>query len=59
MEANIIGGLRCVVLVHVFILPLMLGVGDGGAYPECHVAPYPLNMGKKKVSSSVVFCRDM
>ena len=25
-------------------------VGDGGAYPECHVAQYPLNMGKKKVS---------
>ena len=27
----------------------MLGIGDGGAYPECHVAQYPLNMGKKKV----------
>ncbi|PPQ66451.1 hypothetical protein CVT26_011209 [Gymnopilus dilepis] len=25
--------------------------GDGGAYPECHVAQYPLNMGKKKASS--------
>jgi len=24
-------------------------VGDGGAYPECHVAQYPLEMGKKKV----------
>lgn len=23
--------------------------GDGGAYPECHVAQYPLNLGKKKV----------
>ncbi|KAG6335482.1 hypothetical protein ID866_3610 [Astraeus odoratus] len=22
--------------------------GDGGAYPECHVAQYPLNLGKKK-----------
>ena len=23
--------------------------GDGGSYPECHVAQYPLGMGKKKV----------
>ena len=22
--------------------------GDGGAFPEIHVAQYPLNMGKKK-----------
>lgn len=21
--------------------------GDGGAYPECHVAQYPLEMGRK------------
>lgn len=26
--------------------------GDGGAFPECHVAQYPLGMGKKKVSTS-------
>ncbi|KAF8798147.1 pre-mRNA-processing protein 45 [Phlegmacium glaucopus] len=25
--------------------------GDGGAYPECHVAQYPLGMGTKKASS--------
>lgn len=25
--------------------------GDGGAYPECHVAQYPLDMGRKKASS--------
>ncbi|TFY60078.1 hypothetical protein EVJ58_g5374 [Rhodofomes roseus] len=25
--------------------------GDGGAYPECHVAQYPQGMGKKKASS--------
>ncbi|KAF8911069.1 pre-mRNA-processing protein 45 [Gymnopilus junonius] len=25
--------------------------GDGGAYPECHIAQYPLGMGKKKASS--------
>jgi SNW domain-containing protein 1 len=25
--------------------------GDGGAYPECPVAQYPLDMGKKKVTS--------
>lgn len=23
--------------------------GDGGAYPECHVAQYPLDLGRKKV----------
>ena len=23
--------------------------GDGGSYPECHVAQYPMEMGKKKV----------
>lgn len=23
--------------------------GNGGSYPECHVAQYPLGMGKKKV----------
>ena len=28
--------------------------GDGGAYPECHVAQYPLDMGKKKVSGVVL-----
>ena len=22
--------------------------GDGGAFPEIHIAQYPLNMGKKK-----------
>ena len=26
--------------------------GDGGAYPECHIAQYPLEMGRKKVSQS-------
>ncbi|KAG5354054.1 mRNA splicing protein [Termitomyces sp. Mn162] len=25
--------------------------GDGGAFPECHVAQYPLDMGRKKGSS--------
>ncbi|GJJ12538.1 hypothetical protein Clacol_006781 [Clathrus columnatus] len=24
---------------------------DGGAYPECHIAQYPLEMGRKKASS--------
>lgn len=23
--------------------------GDGGSYPECHIAQYPLEMGRKKV----------
>ena len=26
--------------------------GDGGAFPEIHVAQYPLNMGKKKATVS-------
>lgn len=31
--------------------------GDGGAYPECHIAQYPLDMGrKKKVGSSLIYC---
>ncbi|KAH9997579.1 SKIP/SNW domain-containing protein [Russula vinacea] len=25
--------------------------GDGGAFPECHIAQYPLDMGRKKASS--------
>jgi hypothetical protein len=29
-----------------FLPPLQ---GDGGAYPECHIAQYPLDMGRKKV----------
>jgi SNW domain-containing protein 1 len=28
---------------------LTLFTGDGGSYPECHVAQYPLDMGRKKV----------
>ncbi|KAG8867375.1 mRNA splicing protein [Serendipita sp. 405] len=27
--------------------------GDGGAFPECHVAQYPLGMGKKKVGVDI------
>ncbi|KAL7420264.1 mRNA splicing protein [Cryptotrichosporon argae] len=26
--------------------------GDGGAYPECHVAQYPLEMGRKKTAGA-------
>ncbi|GAA94259.1 hypothetical protein E5Q_00908 [Mixia osmundae IAM 14324] len=26
--------------------------GDGGAYPECHIAQFPLDLGRKKHSSS-------
>ena len=29
-----------------FLSPLQ---GDGGAYPECNIAQYPLDMGRKKV----------
>jgi hypothetical protein len=32
--------------LNVSYLPLQ---GDGGAYPECHIAQYPLDMGRKKV----------
>ena len=35
LEAEPIGGLE----------------GDGGAYPECHIAQYPLELGRKKVST--------
>lgn len=28
--------------------------GDGGAYPECHIAQYPLEMGRRKVSPGVL-----
>ena len=28
--------------------------GDGGAYPECHLAQFPLEMGRKKKVSIVV-----
>ncbi|EPQ30344.1 uncharacterized protein PFL1_01870 [Pseudozyma flocculosa PF-1] len=26
--------------------------GDGGSYPECHIAQYPLEMGRKKAGTS-------
>lgn len=29
---------------------LSLYAGDGGSYPECHVAQYPLDLGRKKAS---------
>lgn len=29
--------------------PLTSFLDDGGSYPECHVAQYPLEMGRKKV----------
>jgi hypothetical protein len=29
--------------------------GDGGAYPECHVAQYPLELGRKKVRRVIKF----
>jgi SNW domain-containing protein 1 len=29
--------------------------GDGGAYPECSIAQYPLDMGRKKVGPSIHF----
>jgi hypothetical protein len=39
--------------IHSLLTPIAyaLATGDGGAYPECHVAQYPLNLGKKKVRS--------
>ncbi|SCZ88113.1 BZ3501_MvSof-1269-A2-R1_Chr10-2g02432 [Microbotryum saponariae] len=30
----------------------MTDFGDGGSYPECHVAQYPLEMGRKSKSNS-------
>lgn len=32
-------------------------LGDGGSYPECHVAQYPLDLGRKKVSIFLLFLR--
>lgn len=29
--------------------------GDGGSYPECHIAQYPLEMGRKKAVSVLSF----
>jgi SNW domain-containing protein 1 len=29
--------------------------GDGGAFPEIHVAQFPLNMGKKKATVSTKY----
>lgn len=49
------GSRRCqrtlVPSVYLSLIPVadLLPTGDGGAYPECHVAQYPLNLGKKKV----------
>jgi SNW domain-containing protein 1 len=34
---------------------LTISAGDGGSYPECHVAQYPLEMGRKK-ARIIVFC---
>ena len=31
---------------------LLQDFGDGGAFPEIHMAQYPMNMGKKKGQSS-------
>lgn len=28
--------------------------GDGGAFPECHRAQYPLDLGKKRTSSNTL-----
>ena len=51
METNIIRGLRYVAAKSDTDMAYSCAnAGDGGAYPECHVAQYPLDMGKKKVS---------
>lgn len=41
----------CVALTSFFLLQ---DFGDGGAFPEIHVAQYPLNMGKKKGQSGEI-----
>ncbi len=33
--------------------------GDGGAFPEIHIAQYPLNMGKQGTRSSAIVCVDV
>ncbi len=32
-----------------------LDFGDGGSYPECHCAQYPLELGRKRVSPCRLF----
>lgn len=50
MEAIIAGGLWFVRCSYSRVNYVYLSIsGDGGAYPECHVAQYPLGLGKKKV----------
>lgn len=34
-------------------------LGDGGAYPECHIAQYPLGMGTKKVCGTTCVQGDL
>ena len=41
------GRLRCTLLQN------LQDFGDGGAFPEIHVAQYPMNMGKKKKAVSL------
>jgi hypothetical protein len=49
MEASITRGLRCVLFGTLEKVTYITAQGDGGAFPECHVAQYPLDMGRKKV----------
>jgi hypothetical protein len=49
MEAFIARGFRYILFPFPEVPLLTRSTGDGGSYPECHVAQYPLNLGKKKV----------
>lgn len=53
METKISGGLRCVSVKLCLNVSHLTLQGDGGAFPECHIAQYPLDMGRKKVRVSV------
>ena len=55
MEAYISGGFWCVFdACSSFVCLSDQVAGDGGAYPECHVAQYPLGMGTKKVCDTIL-----
>lgn len=58
METYISGGFWCVSNSRSLCLAILPSApGDGGAYPECHVAQYPLGMGTKKVCGTTM-CKE-
>ena len=60
METYIDGRFWCVPNTRIICLLVRTKVlGDGGAYPECHIAQYPLGMGTKKVCGATCVPREL